>query len=106
MKSKGVEVVGVSGDLAASLALFKKVNDLNYTLLSDFDGSIAKGFGVPIGKGGEIKKVVDGKEHTLKRGVTARRWTVIVKDGKVAHKNDKVSAGSDSKATLKLLEAE
>lgn len=106
LAGKGVEVVGVSGDFVPALALFKKAEDLNFTLLSDPDGGVAKKFGVPIGGGGEIKREVDGKEHTLKRGVTAKRWTFVIKDGKIAYKNDKVNAAGDSKAILTFLEKE
>jgi len=104
LAAKGVEVVGVSGDFVPALALFKKAEDLNFTLLSDPDGSIAKKFGVPAGKGGEIQRKVDGKEHTLKRGVTTRRWTFVIQDGKVVYKNDQVNAAGDSKAVLAFLE--
>ena len=79
------------------------MNELNYPLLSDFDGSIAKGFGVPIGKGGTINKKVDGKDFALERGVTTRRWTFVVKDGKIVYKNEKVNAAGDSKAVLDFL---
>ncbi len=103
MKEKRVEVVGVSGDRLAGLSLFKKVNALNYALLSDFDGAIAKGFGVPVGAGGKLVRKVDGKEHTLQRGVTTRRWTFVVKNGKVVYKNDKVNAAGDSRAVLEFL---
>ncbi len=104
LAGKGVEVVGVSGDFVPALALFKIAENLNFTLLSDPDGNIAKKFGVPVGGGGEIKREVNGKEHTLKRGVTAKRWTFVIKDGKVAYKNDKVNAAGDSKAILTFLE--
>ena len=92
-------VVGVSGDNPEGLAHFKKAENLNFTLLADEKGEVAKKFGVPAGKGGAIKRTVDGKEVSLKRGVTAKRWTfVISKDGKVVYKNDKVNAAKDSEA--------
>lgn len=104
MKQKGVEVVGVSGDAITGLALFKKKEELNYPLLSDFDGRIAKGFGVPAGKGGVLTFNIEGKDVAFERGVTTSRWTFIVRDGKIVYKNDKVSAGSDSMAVLEFLE--
>jgi thioredoxin-dependent peroxiredoxin len=65
---------------------------------------VAKAFGVPVGDGGEVKKVIDGKEETLKRGVTAKRWTFVIdKDGKIASKNTEVKAAEDSKAILELV---
>ena len=97
-----VEVVGVSGDTAETQALFKKAQKLNYTLLADFDGKVAKAFGVPAGKGGTIKKKIDGKEVSLKRGCTIKRWTFVIgKDGKIAHRDSKASAGKDSKNVIK-----
>ncbi len=103
LANKDVEVVGVSGDQPAGLALFKKVYDLNFELLSDPDGSVAKKFGVPVSVGEkQISREVDGKEHVLKRGATANRWTFIIgKDGNITLKNTKVNAAADSKAILK-----
>jgi peroxiredoxin Q/BCP len=105
LADKGVEVVGVSGDEVAGLKLFKKDSSLNFTLLADTDGSVATKFGVPLGKGGEIKREVDGKEYVLKRGVTASRWTFVIdRQGRIALKNTKVNAAEDSKAILKFVE--
>src|SRR5207248_4776971 len=70
LADKGVEGVGVSGDEVAGLQLFKKDSMLNYTLLADTDGAVAKKFGVPLEKGNEIKRTVEGKEYVLKRSVT------------------------------------
>ena len=102
LADKGVEVIGVSGDSVQNHQLFKKVHNLNFTLLADEDGSIAKQFGVPVGPGGTFKyKGEDGKEQSLVRGVTAKRWTFVIgKDGKIALKNDKVNAPADSQAVI------
>src|SRR5262249_44449721 len=79
LADKGVEVIGVSGDSAENHQLFKKVHKLNFTLLADEDGSVAKKFGVPLKKGGVFKaKDLDGNEVELKRGVTAARWTFVI----------------------------
>ncbi len=97
-------VVGVSGDNPQGLAHFKKAEKLNFTLLADEKGEVAKKFGVPSGKGGSIKRTVNGKEIILKRGVTSKRWTfVISKEGKVVYKNDKVNAAKDSEAVRTVL---
>ena len=45
LTEKGVEVVGVSGDSVRTHELFKKVQKLNFTLLADEDGALAKKFG-------------------------------------------------------------
>ena len=106
LTAKGVEVVGVNGDVVTTHQLFKKDQKLNFTLLADEDGSLAKKFGVPLGKGGEVKrKDADGKQVTLKRGVTAARWTFIIgKDGKIAYKNTSVNPTQDSKQVADLIE--
>jgi peroxiredoxin Q/BCP len=108
LAAKGVEVVGVSGDSVANHQLFKKVKDLNFTLLADEKGEIAKAFGVPTKAGAIFKyKTEDGETHVLKRGVTASRWTFVIdKQGKVAVKETKVKApGDDAKAVAAAVDA-
>jgi thioredoxin-dependent peroxiredoxin len=105
LADKGVEVVGVSGDSVKSHQLFKKKEKLNFTLLADEDGSVAKKFGVPFRKGGSSKVVgPDNKEIELKRGATITRWTFVIgQDGKILYKNTKVKPAQDSKEILKLV---
>jgi peroxiredoxin Q/BCP len=106
LTDKGVEVVGISGDAAKNHEVFKKFHKLNFTLLADEDGAVAKKFGVPVGKGGEFTtKDADGNPVTLKRGVTISRWTFVIgKDGKVAFKNPAVKAAEDSKQILDVID--
>jgi len=106
LTEKGVEVVGVSGDSIKVHQLFKKAQQLNFTLLSDEDGSLAKLFGVPVGKGGEVKaKDADGQPVMVKRNVTAARWTFVIgKDGKIAFKNTNVTPAQDSKQVTDFIE--
>lgn len=97
----GAEVVAVSGDRLGNLQVFKKANRLNFPLLSDSTGVIAKAFGVPVKDGGTITQEVEGREVTLTRDVTAARWTFIIGlDGKIAYKNTEVDAANDSKAVM------
>jgi len=105
LKKLGVEVIGVSGDSVGNHKLFKKAHDLNFTLLADVKGEVAAGFGVPFAAGEKsIKRTIDGKEETLTRFGTSKRWTFVVdEDGKIAFKNDKVQAAGDSKAILKVV---
>lgn len=106
LADKGVEVVGVSGDSVRNHQLFKKAENLNFTLLADEKGEVAKAFGVPF-KAGEVSIVrkIDGKDETLTRGGTASRWTYVIgRDGNILLKNDKVVAADDSKAILKLVD--
>jgi thioredoxin-dependent peroxiredoxin len=102
--SAGVEVVGVSGDKVQNLKLFKQAENLNFTLLSDEKGDIAKAFGVPVGDGATIKRTVGGTEHELVREVTTRRWTFIVgKNGRIIYRNDSVNAESDAEEVLNFI---
>jgi peroxiredoxin Q/BCP len=79
--------------------LFKKAQKLNFTLLSDEDGAVAKLFGVPFGKGAKVRaKGPDGTPIEFERAGTAARWTFVVgKDGKIAYKNTKVLPADDAK---------
>ena len=106
LTEKGVEVVGVSGDSAENHKIFKQVHKLNFTLLADEKGELAKKFGVTLKPGGVFKtKDADGKDVELTRGVTAMRWTFIIgKDGKIAYKDDKVNAAEDAKKILEAVE--
>jgi peroxiredoxin Q/BCP len=114
LTEKGVRVIGVSGDSVSTHDLFKTVQKLNFTLLADWDGSVARKFGIPLGKGGEVrprdtqnKPILDpeGKQLILKREVTAARWTFIIgKDGKVLYKNTKVNPTEDAKQVTAFIE--
>jgi peroxiredoxin Q/BCP len=106
LKDVGVEVVGVSGDSVRNHQLFKKSEDLNFTLLADEDGKVAEAFGVPFDKKQQsIKRTIDGQEETLTRGGTAQRWTFLIdKEGRIALKNTEVKAAEDSQAILKAVE--
>lgn len=105
LTEQGVEVVGVSGDSVRTHELFKKAQKLNFTLLSDEQGTLARQFGVPVGKGATVKaKEPDGKPFEFERAVTLNRWTFVVgKDGKVAYKNTKVTPAADAKAIIKFI---
>ncbi len=101
----GAEVVGVSGDTPEGLKLFRQAEGLNFTLLSDPKGEVARSFGVPTRDGGELRRVVDGVSHLLSRGVSASRWTFVIgPDGTILHKNAKVTAADDSSQVIELLE--
>lgn len=105
LTAKGVEVVGVSGDSVQNHQIFKKAKNLNFALLADEDGAVAKKFGVQLRPGGVAKvKDAEGNPLELKQGVRANRWTFVIgKDGKIIYKNTKVDATKDSKAILDLV---
>jgi thioredoxin-dependent peroxiredoxin len=101
LAAKGIEVVGVSGDSVENHQIFKKAKNLNFTLLSDEKGTIAKAFGVPTKGGGTITiNTPDGQTHSLTRGITAARWTFVIdKEGKIVLKEKSVkNPGGDAKA--------
>lgn len=106
LADKGVEIIGVSGDSVKNHQLFKKVHKLNFTLLADEKGTVAKKFGVPL-KPGRVTRTFDleGNPVELKTGVTASRWTFVVgKDGKIAYKETEVKPAEDSKKILGVIE--
>lgn len=102
LADKDVAVIGVSGDTVSSHQAFKKAHQLNFTLLADTDGNVAKKFGVPITAGEKtVEKVIDDFKHILTRSVTAKRWTFVIgKDGKIAYKDDAVKAKQDPEKIL------
>lgn len=86
-----VEIIGVSGDTVESHKKFKKEHDLNFTLLADPKGEIAKAFGVKLLSGGDT--------------IVTSRWTFIIdQDGKIAYKNEAVDAAKDPATVLKVIE--
>jgi peroxiredoxin Q/BCP len=106
LKDKGIEVVGVSGDVVKNLQLFKEAHHLNFTLLADENGDVAKAFGVPFTAGRMIKRNANGKVQLLKNGVVTPRWTFVIdKQGKVVVKNTKVNAAKDSKTVISQIES-
>jgi thioredoxin-dependent peroxiredoxin len=97
-------VLGISGDDVAALQVFKKAHQLNFPLLSDFDGSVSGSYGVPVSAGGTITRNVDNVDVVLNRGITAQRWTFIIgPDGMIKYINQKVDAENDYKSVLEVL---
>ena len=105
LKKLGIKVVGVSGDSVKNHQIFKKAYELNFVLLADMKGDVAKAFGVPLRAGGKITRKVGGKEIELARGVTASRWTFLIgPKGTILYKNTKVNAAQDSKNIIKIIQ--
>jgi peroxiredoxin Q/BCP len=101
LKDVNVEVVGVSGDSVETHGKFKKAEKLNFTLLSDSKGELAKKFGVPTSNGGKASAVIDGEKVSFVRDITIQRWTFVIDmNGKIAHKDTKVNFAQDSKNIL------
>lgn len=101
------EVIGVSGDTAKNHEVFKKANQLNFTLLADTDGKIAELFGVPVSKGKKtVTKSIDGVDVDLTRSATAKRWTFIIdRNGKIVRRDDRVNAKADPDSVEMFLKA-
>src|SRR5262245_52609543 len=97
LTNAGAEIVGVSGDSVESHKRFKKAHSLNFKLLADTDGEIAKKFGVPATSGEKIvDAVVDGVSQRIVRNTTEKRWTFVIdRSGKIVHKNTNVVAPED-----------
>ena len=104
LEAEGAKVIGVSGDNPEGLEFFKKAHNLNFTLLSDSSGEIAKKFGVPTRDGGTVKNEFEGQPFELNRDITTSRWTFVIdKNGNVVYKNDEVNASQDSEEVLSFL---
>jgi len=98
------QVVGVSGDKPETLELFALMHQLNFTLLADESGALAKLFGVPLKAGGSIQREIKGQTLDLVRGATIQRWTFIL-DGKgiLIYKDAEVNAAEDGNKVLEFL---
>ena len=104
LQELGAEVVGVSGDRVEGLRVFKRSNRLNFPLLSDTEGRIARAFGVPLGEGARMRRTVGGEEVELRRDVTAARWTFIIgRDGRIVYKDTAVDPAGDGGAVIAAL---
>jgi len=104
LSALGAEVVGISGDKVENLKLFKQQHNLNFPLLTDDKGNIAKKYGVPFREGGVINKTIEGRKVALERGVTEKRWTFIIGlDGKIAYIDQNVDAANDSKKVIEAI---
>jgi thioredoxin-dependent peroxiredoxin len=104
LESENAMVVGVSGDNVDGLKFFKKAHNLNFSLLSDETGKIARLFGVPTRDGGVFRSEFNGQPFELEREITTSRWTFIIdKKGKVVYKNEQVDAKKDTGEVLSFL---
>jgi peroxiredoxin Q/BCP len=108
-----IEVVGISCDSQASHELFKAAHGLKFSLLTDGNGDVARQFGVPLRAGGKAiaheasgKALLDsaGEPVQFPREWTAGRCTFVVgKDGRIVHRDAKVSPISDCQTIVKLV---
>jgi peroxiredoxin Q/BCP len=87
LKSKGIQVLGVSGDKPEAQKKFEEKYKLPFTLVADPEGKVAAGFGVPVTLG------------------LARRMSFLVKNGKVVWNMIPASTTDHSKDVLKAFDA-
>jgi peroxiredoxin Q/BCP len=106
LKSKDVEVIGVSGDSVATHKLFKAHHKLPFTLLADEKGELAKTFGVEVKAGGKSPTIDEnGQKGEAPRGATIMRWTVVIdKGGNIAALYNVKNAGGDAKKIAEIVE--
>lgn len=105
LKRKDVAVIGVSGDSVKNHQHFRDKHQLNFPLLADPQGEIAKAFGVKTFKGGKFSMDIEGEPIAFERTLTAQRWTFVIdKQWKIAHVDRKVNAAKDSEKVFKVIE--
>lgn len=108
-----VKVVGISGDAVEAHRRFQATHKLNFSLLADEDGEVARKFGVPWRVGGKAmilnaqgQAVLNaaGQAMQVPRKVTAARWTFVVgPDGRVLYRETNISPVKDSLDVLEFL---
>ena len=113
LANHGVEVIGISGDVVAAHRMFKETHRLNFALLADFEGNVARKFGVPLRAGGKamVKDAdgnslvgKDGAAIKVRRDFTAERSTFVIgKDGRIIYRDTAVSPVKDSQEVLEFL---
>jgi thioredoxin-dependent peroxiredoxin len=104
LQELGAEVVGISGDRIETLKQFRGSNRINFPLLSDSTGAVARTFGVPTRAGGTMRRVIDGHEVELTRDVTTARWTFIIgRDGRILYKDTQVNPEGDGDAVIRAI---
>jgi peroxiredoxin Q/BCP len=87
LKSKGIQVLGVSTDKPESQKKFEEKYKLPFTLIADFEGKVAEAFGVPRMVG------------------FAKRVSFLIRGGKVVWTMPSASTADHSKDVLKAYDA-
>lgn len=115
IEEQGVELVGVSGDEAATHKLFKETYDLKHSLLADTKGELATLVGVPIKAGGRVRAINadrkplhddSGNPIVFERPTTLTRWTLVIgRDGKVVSLRSIRNPATDFEEVLKIVAA-
>jgi peroxiredoxin len=83
LQALGAKVFGVSTDSPFSHKKFKEENDINYPLLSDWNGDVSERYGVLYERLGKFRRVGKRSVFVLdKDGVVRYKW--VTEDPKVA----------------------
>ena len=100
-----VEVVGISGDAVEAHRQFQAAHKLNFPLLSDAKGDVARKFGVPLRDGGKAMIAAPGNVmNAIPREVTAARWTFVINQkGQVIYRETEVAPKKDSQEVLEFV---
>jgi thioredoxin-dependent peroxiredoxin len=96
IKAKGAAIIGVSTQDEASHQKFTAKYDLNFPLLADKGGAVAKAYGA-IGGGGLLSVA-----KSL-AGIADRITFIIDENGKIAHIIDDVNTANHAEQVLALL---
>ena len=113
LSSHDVDVVAISGDAVEAHRLFQATHTLNFSLLSDGDGEVARKFGVPLREGGKAmiagakgQPVINqvGRAVSIPRAFTEANWTFIInQEGRVVYRDTQVSPVKDSQNVLEFI---
>jgi peroxiredoxin Q/BCP len=87
LKSRGLQILGVSEDKPDAQGKFREKYHLPFTLIADADGAVAKAFGVPTFLG------------------FAKRQSFLVKDGKIVWRDLSVSPSTHVSEVNKALDS-
>jgi thioredoxin-dependent peroxiredoxin len=113
-----VEVVGVSGDQAATHRLFRQSHQLAHTLLADPEGTLAMQLGIPVwrlDKAATVRAIDlerrpllddQGKPISVERMTTYPRWTLIInRNGQLISKRTQVNPSTDADEVRKIADS-
>ncbi len=104
LADRKVRLVGISGDESGTLSLFSKTHALNFTLLSDANGNIARQFGLTVGEGGSTTAAIDRRKQTFTRNVTLpRRIFAVDTKGDIALQRSQVKTLKEIDVVFDLL---
>ena len=103
LREKGILVVGISGDSVKTHEAFKRVHKLNFPLLSDETGEIAKKFGVRMRSGGTVKPKTPGLPTFKRKKTLAWKVVAIDKAGKVRLNRPRINSLLDVNMIFKIV---